>query len=70
MVDCDYGVDEKDSIGNKKQAIAAATFLIYILYNIAVVLAYVKKDTEVSYLKRTLLLGHFMTFTQKTLSKN
>jgi hypothetical protein len=42
------GADNNKEVGNSKQAIVACTFLMYIIYNAAVIIAYVKKDSEVS----------------------
>ena len=50
MVDCSTNLNSSDSpkVSDRKQAVIAGTFLIYLIYNAAVLLAYLKKDAEVS----------------------
>ena len=48
MVDCTPKSESSSHYSNKKQAIIAATFILFVLYNAAVLIAYLKKDTEVS----------------------
>lgn len=40
--------EDSSKVSNRKQAIIAATFIMFVIYNVAVLIAYIKKDSEVS----------------------
>lgn len=47
MDQCAFDTQGSYSVSNRKQAIIAATFLVFVLYNAAVAVAYIRKQTEV-----------------------
>ena len=48
MSDCSFDTDSPSNVSNDKQAVIAGSFLVFLVYNAAVALAYFKKDAEVS----------------------
>ena len=48
MEDCPAPGGNSPKVSNRKQAIIVCTFLIYVMYNAAVLVMYIKKNAEVS----------------------
>lgn len=46
-MDSCHGSDPTYDVSNRKQALIVGTFLVFVVYNIAVVIAYVRRQSEV-----------------------